>query len=764
MKFFRFVLSPRLAASRAISFIVRYCVTALRFLGIDIIRYHLFIDLRTNLLYLREGTKIIKTYHVSTGKTTTPTPTGVFVIRTKSWGYLPLYSRFTNKVIWPDQPNYPLGKGYLGGLDRRFAIHAVRAADAIGQYNSNGCIRLNSQDMQDLLHFAKVGTSVVVTNHVSSSPLGVIEVLSFMVSPMFILTIHELSHIVTAKLLGLSPRFRILNSYKDAEGNLSRIMALQSSLPNIYFQVYIGENPDIYKETLCRLAGIAVDLIFLIVAASVGIFFSISGLHKIFLAGLTAYNMLANFSWHEADNRQLCADATFILRFGRFRRTPESLQSHVTPANAAVRHVEVSSSPLAKDSVGRRKFTGIILKNLSAVGDDIAFHDADALAREILEGYRRSGLSAQEALRCLDILAPTYKGKSAAIIEELYIKLHTELLWQALRELNHPVFNNEKGLMEKKYGFTIFTFFNDKIPQETRSVWENRGEGGQITNPLADEGGKYLPFVYWAKIDQYFDSSAIDDLGICVTEWWTDILKHVPQGMGVVLVRVRHDEKSSVLVECQIIDNGEGYDIEKYMAVGETSDFPEESQEVKTNPDAHLLIEGGRGKSIVSCLVPDFIVRSQDKMFIQEGRPDVANIFGAAEDIAGRVITGLPYVKGTQKIFRMWANKVGNRVETASSPLLTSAIVRALVMLTLYFPIDSVIAYADTTNRVSVQESAQPGSLNLPVLLKKHITFYQVEKKTTVRQLAKQFNMTPELLKELNHLATDQVKAGQTLE
>ncbi|MDD5566152.1 MAG: L,D-transpeptidase family protein, partial [Candidatus Omnitrophica bacterium] len=1236
MKFFRFVLSPRLAASRAISFIARYCVTALRFLGIDIIRYHLFIDLRANLLYLREGTKIIKTYRVSTGKATTPTPTGVFMIKTKSRGYLPLYSRFTNKVIWPNEKIYPLGKGYLGGLDRRFAIHSVRVTDAIGQYNSNGCIRLSNQDMQDLLHFARVGVSVVITDAPASSPLGdsehlaamwreywslsltygmtssyshrkddrlnawvikmihthgqwnpggldiveigagglrlsnrlagehrtntitaidfadvvkagarhhpkvkvliddaqtlakipnnsvdvvimkfVLEYLSskedaqeairrvlrpdglilsiihhpesplvaaaeairseieaadkagayitdgqkiageisdlmlkegwgfrsqgdierffiesglrlvepiavsrytyrgkpfaykviatpvssspltqgprkesFVFSyqgrdiayqiverrgikskgveilylrgpcikklgfgqhplvgifldeierfvdedvcpylssvknpfsahlpapenmqkgqldnlllarqfakgkgyltrdeiarlvieyaidhelehfrlwdgslmneltvdfnlikkgqfpylatamlistlvthldtaeadrmikklaqeflqkklpeaydvaivlrsvglailkdagiakrqknngasspfglldiaggialPIFILTIHELSHFVAAKRMGLKPVFRIVNSWNDGSGNLSRIAVLQSSLPTIYFQVYIGENPDIYKETLCRLAGVAVDFIFLAAAVFIGIFASISELHKIFITGITTYNMLANFSRHEADNRQLCADATFIFRFGRFRRPPEGVPSHITPVNIATHRIEVSSSPLASDAIARRKFTGIILKSLFTVEDDIAFHDADALAREMLEGYRRSGLSAQEALRCLAILAPTYKGKSAAIIEELCIKLHTELLWQAVRGLNYPAFLTEKKLLEQQYGFTIFTVFNEAFSLVSRGTWENRDKDGRITDPLADEDRKYLPFIYWSGIDRHFDKSEIDDLGICITELWTDILKHVPQGMGVVLVRMRRDEKGNVLAECQMIDNGEGYDIEKYMAIGETSDFPEESQEVKANPDAHLLIEAGRGKSIVSCLAPDFIIRSQDKMFIQEERPEARQVFGATEEIVGKLSTGLPCVKGTQKIFRIWSSKKEENPVVSSSPVSPGFIRRLFTIFVLSLPLGTPILVGLDVNSVYAQ--SEIGNISLPSLLKEKLVLYTLPKDTTVKQLAKQFNMTEDLIKELNGLTANQLKAGQVV-
>lgn len=112
-------------------------------------KYIILIDM-TELrldLYSQDGTKIIKTYPVAGGKTETPSPIGTWKIVSKAldWG-----GGFGTR--WMGL-NVPWGK---------YGIHGTNKPLTIGGPDSQGCIRMFNNDVEDLYRRVNVGTTVVI--------------------------------------------------------------------------------------------------------------------------------------------------------------------------------------------------------------------------------------------------------------------------------------------------------------------------------------------------------------------------------------------------------------------------------------------------------------------------------------------------------------------------------------------------------------------------------------------------------------------------
>jgi len=132
----------------------------------------IIINKAINQLAFYDGGKLVKTFHVSTGKQQTYTPEGTFQIVNKIKNR-PYYTR----NIPGGDPRNPLGDRWLG-LDARgtrgdtYAIHGNSNPSTIGKYVSLGCVRMHNKDVRWLFDQVKVGTTVVIT----TSKLGFEEI------------------------------------------------------------------------------------------------------------------------------------------------------------------------------------------------------------------------------------------------------------------------------------------------------------------------------------------------------------------------------------------------------------------------------------------------------------------------------------------------------------------------------------------------------------------------------------------------------------
>lgn len=127
---------------------------------------YITINLSDQKMYLIDGNALVATYTVSSGKWSTPTPTGTFYIMNK---ISMAYSRPFNLYmpLWNALAPNPDGSGYNGvgihGLPCFNKSCSLReGVNHIGTPVSHGCIRVDDAGAQVVYDWAPVGTPVVI--------------------------------------------------------------------------------------------------------------------------------------------------------------------------------------------------------------------------------------------------------------------------------------------------------------------------------------------------------------------------------------------------------------------------------------------------------------------------------------------------------------------------------------------------------------------------------------------------------------------------
>lgn len=128
------------------------------------------VDVKTNMLGVFEGDKIIAAYPVTIGSTQTATPIGEWKVR--GVAKLPTFrydermlkhgKRSKNFHILPPGPNNPVGVVWIALNKRGIGIHGTDEPNTIGQAVSHGCIRLANWDVVRLAGKVKAGVPVSV--------------------------------------------------------------------------------------------------------------------------------------------------------------------------------------------------------------------------------------------------------------------------------------------------------------------------------------------------------------------------------------------------------------------------------------------------------------------------------------------------------------------------------------------------------------------------------------------------------------------------
>lgn len=130
---------------------------------------HLEIDIATNKMTVFLNTRALYSFRVATGKNKTNTPLGRFRIITKvenPW-YLP-------KNIAGGDPSNPLGTRWLGlnvpnTNGYKYGIHGTNNPYSIGGYVTQGCVRLQNNQVEWLFRHIEVGTPVIIKNSAKNS-------------------------------------------------------------------------------------------------------------------------------------------------------------------------------------------------------------------------------------------------------------------------------------------------------------------------------------------------------------------------------------------------------------------------------------------------------------------------------------------------------------------------------------------------------------------------------------------------------------------
>lgn len=120
--------------------------------------YKIEINKNTNKLYLYNGSKVIKTYKVATGRSKSLTPEGTFpmVVKISKPGW---------KKVPGGVPENPLGARWNGisvngDNGRTYGIHGTNNPKSIGSHASSGCVRMYNEDVIDLYNTIYEGTPV----------------------------------------------------------------------------------------------------------------------------------------------------------------------------------------------------------------------------------------------------------------------------------------------------------------------------------------------------------------------------------------------------------------------------------------------------------------------------------------------------------------------------------------------------------------------------------------------------------------------------
>jgi hypothetical protein len=109
--------------------------------------YHLYVDLDNMLMYVYKNGELVKTYEVSGGRASTPSPVG-------TW-----------KIISKDNWGEGFGGAWLGfnvpwGL---YGIHGTNEPWSIGKYNtSKGCIRMRNNEVKELYKMVPYNATVTI--------------------------------------------------------------------------------------------------------------------------------------------------------------------------------------------------------------------------------------------------------------------------------------------------------------------------------------------------------------------------------------------------------------------------------------------------------------------------------------------------------------------------------------------------------------------------------------------------------------------------
>jgi L,D-transpeptidase ErfK/SrfK len=107
--------------------------------------FSIAINTITKNLTLYRNKRFFKAYPVATGKPTTPTPIGTFII--------------VNKQV---NPGGPFGSRWMGLSKPHYGIHGTNNPASIGTAASNGCVRMYANDVEDLFNYVRVGTVVEI--------------------------------------------------------------------------------------------------------------------------------------------------------------------------------------------------------------------------------------------------------------------------------------------------------------------------------------------------------------------------------------------------------------------------------------------------------------------------------------------------------------------------------------------------------------------------------------------------------------------------
>ena len=120
--------------------------------------FDVLIDKSDNVLTVKNGEQVVKTYPISTGRDNL-TPEGQFTITTKMEN--PVWYH-KGEIVPPGTPDNFLGTRWLGFDLPQYGIHGTVEPQLIGQSVSHGCVRMHNEDVEELFTYIPYGTKVKI--------------------------------------------------------------------------------------------------------------------------------------------------------------------------------------------------------------------------------------------------------------------------------------------------------------------------------------------------------------------------------------------------------------------------------------------------------------------------------------------------------------------------------------------------------------------------------------------------------------------------
>lgn len=122
--------------------------------------FTIFVDKSQNILLLKSQEEVFKAYIVSTGKNNC-TPVGNFKVTTKLTN--PTWFK-SGAVIPPDSADNVLGTRWMGFDLAGYGIHGTIEPQNLGKQVTEGCVRMNNSEVEELYTIIPVGTEVTIVD------------------------------------------------------------------------------------------------------------------------------------------------------------------------------------------------------------------------------------------------------------------------------------------------------------------------------------------------------------------------------------------------------------------------------------------------------------------------------------------------------------------------------------------------------------------------------------------------------------------------
>jgi len=121
-------------------------------------RRQVLVSIPDRKLAVLENGVVLRTFAVSVGAASSPSPTGRFQIVNRLAN--PTY--YHAGVVIPAGKQNPLGPRWVGLSKQGYGIHGTSAPGSIGKAASHGCIRLRNRDMVEFATLVNTGDTVEI--------------------------------------------------------------------------------------------------------------------------------------------------------------------------------------------------------------------------------------------------------------------------------------------------------------------------------------------------------------------------------------------------------------------------------------------------------------------------------------------------------------------------------------------------------------------------------------------------------------------------